>query len=430
MSDKMIWSIVEILNVLVEIGIISLFINRLLKKNSNNKLIYYSAYLVSFIILSLASLFTPKAEILVSTTMLIILLIMLLFYEGQLYYKAFFVILFIVFMVASEVLVMAILTLLYGTIPDEFMNPGFGRLLGMIMTKLMLFWIVIIVNKFLKKKVETVPFRYWLSICIIPFISIFMLSIVNSVMTLNNKSNYNVITLILLGVFYINYMLFDFIDSYSKQIKLKVMEELFEREKQNYEVLEITEKELKLLKHDIKNHVLSIEALLKEGEIATATEHISSLKRIANELGSVVYTGNIAIDAILNTKGIIANASNLKYMVSATLLSQISIKPVDICIIFSNAIDNAIESCNRMKNDEIEKFIFISIQIKDKYLVISIQNSAENVNVISNNVFKSSKQDGQSHGFGFESIKQTVAKYDGLISTKFEDSTFNLNIIL
>ena len=365
----------------------------------------------------------------IMSIIIVMIIISILLYDGKIYAKMFFVLLFVVMMFTSELL-LAVTSMIAGFSSKLLSQPGIYNIVGIIMTNLILFWTVIFVIKLLKRKVDIVPFKYWLLISFVPIISILILLMNVWIIKSNIANNYVLVALILLGVLYINFAVFDLIDSYSKQIKLKVMEELFEREAENYKMLEITERELKTLKHDIKNHISSIEALLKQGEIDTANEHLRSLKTITNELGSIVYTGNLAIDAILNSKGVIAREFDLLYSIRATLLTPITIEPVDICIIFGNAIDNAIEACNRITDNSIEKYIFISIEQKDTYLVISFENSADTVHMDGETRYISLKADKSSHGFGLESIQKAVDKYKGNISTKFENNSFVLDIVL
>ena len=107
-----------------------------------------------------------------------------------------------------------------------------------------------------------------------------------------------------------------------------------------------------------------------------------------------------------------------------------SIKPVDLCIILSNALDNAIEANIGIENPE-NRYIKLKMHGDETYTVISVINPTPAVPVrLSGNRYLTSKKDKGNHGFGLKSIESTAKKYDGEMLTKCEDGTFTLVIKL
>ena len=93
---------------------------------------------------------------------------------------------------------------------------------------------------------------------------------------------------------------------------------------------------------------------------------------------------------------------------------------IDVCSIFSNILDNAIEACNKIKNDE--KYIKIRGTFVKSYYVIRCENSKVNKIKIKNNRIISSKKDKFIHGIGLKSVKSSLKKYDGELEIEdFED---------
>ena len=107
-----------------------------------------------------------------------------------------------------------------------------------------------------------------------------------------------------------------------------------------------------------------------------------------------------------------------------------SIKPVDMCIILSNALDNAIEA-NQTIDDPDGRYIKLKMYGNGSYTVISVTNPTDKIPVKSSgNSYITSKKDNENHGFGLKSIENTAKKYDGEMLTKCEDSVFTLVIKL
>lgn len=82
---------------------------------------------------------------------------------------------------------------------------------------------------------------------------------------------------------------------------------------------------------------------------------------------------------------------------------------IDICTIFSNIIDNAIEAVSLVEGN---KYIDISLRKHNNYLVISEKNPCKNKVTIVDNSIDSTKKDHGNHGFGLVNIKEVVGKYD------------------
>ena len=86
---------------------------------------------------------------------------------------------------------------------------------------------------------------------------------------------------------------------------------------------------------------------------------------------------------------------------------EISVEPIDMCIIFGNALDNAIEACDR--TDVENKIISITIICRDEAVLCKVVNTAPKSD---NSLLKTSKSDKQNHGFGLENIKTALSKYN------------------
>lgn len=112
------------------------------------------------------------------------------------------------------------------------------------------------------------------------------------------------------------------------------------------------------------------------------------------------------------------------------LMSGIQMSAIDICTIFSNMIDNAIEATSQVDG---QKWIRLSIKKHNKYLVICENNPCKQKLEIEDNSIKTTKTHGM-HGFGLVNIKETVDKYDGdmnlTVSEKETGYEFCIEIVI
>ena len=98
-----------------------------------------------------------------------------------------------------------------------------------------------------------------------------------------------------------------------------------------------------------------------------------------------------------------------------------------MCTILSNAIDNAIEACEKIQSNE-QKIISVKCSYIKRIQFIDITNPVDKDVKITNNVVETSKVDKNIHGIGLYNIRRTVMKYDGEFDISCKDKTFAMSI--
>ena len=93
---------------------------------------------------------------------------------------------------------------------------------------------------------------------------------------------------------------------------------------------------------------------------------------------------------------------------------------MDLCVIFSNALDNAIEACDKILDDSKDKYISVNVTYINSFCFIKIENSKINEINIKNNNFITNKKDKFMHG---------IYKYNGEIKIEFDDDKFVIKFI-
>ena len=114
-------------------------------------------------------------------------------------------------------------------------------------------------------------------------------------------------------------------------------------------------------------------------------------------------------------------------MADGTLLEFMDI--MDICSIFGNALDNAIESVE--KQTDIEKrLIKTTAYAKNQFIMIRFENYSEEMPVLESGLPHTTKKDTIYHGFGLKSIHMITQKYGGTMTIKTENNWFILRILI
>lgn len=144
---------------------------------------------------------------------------------------------------------------------------------------------------------------------------------------------------------------------------------------------------------------------------------------------AVIHTGNEALDTLLTEKNFycVQNNIRLSCMVCSSNLDKIGV--VDMYTMLGNAIDNAIESVEKL-SDEGKRAISLSVTEKGNIQYITMDNYYSGELMMSGDLPVTSKQDADSHGFGLKSIRLIAKKYGGDIRIYTEDSIFSLQIAI
>jgi len=180
-------------------------------------------------------------------------------------------------------------------------------------------------------------------------------------------------------------------------------------------------------RHDYKNHIQTLKAYMAFGEHKKVNEYLDRLDKDLTSVDRVIKTGNIMVDAILNSKISLAYSKEIAVNAKATVPKNLNITDIDLCVIIGNLLDNAIEACESIENGE--KFIRIFVGMKNTQLYMVFTNTAPGKKLSkSGNIFQSRK--GDNHGFGLMRIDKTVEKYGGYIDRNSEDGAFTTEILL
>ena len=204
----------------------------------------------------------------------------------------------------------------------------------------------------------------------------------------------------------------------------QMMEKQVELQINHYEELEKMNAEISRFRHDYTNHLRSILSLIQMNEYSQAEEYIEKLQKVKYSSSTAMfYTGNKLADALLADK---SSALNDNCHIEYSGIIPSSIENVDLCVILSNALDNAVEACR-----EFTSPCSISIFAREQqgYFVMSIKNPT----MCSHNFYDiqpTTKSEKEQHGMGLYNIDSTVKKYRGQMRVKCENGVFELMITL
>lgn len=217
-----------------------------------------------------------------------------------------------------------------------------------------------------------------------------------------------------------------------KENKLKSQNELMQNklDMQYKYYLNIQESHMKVKKlyHDINNHICCIDNL--KNNSSEVDEYISNLNDEIKEFKCIYNTGNMILDIIINEKSKVCTNKGINFTCDINFSKVNFIKPIDVSSIFDNILDNAIEACDKISNEKIDKYIRIKGTIIKSFFIIKCENSKVNSVKIYKDILLTDKIDKFMHGIGIQSVKSSLEKYNGEILFEDEKNKFMINIYI
>lgn len=183
-------------------------------------------------------------------------------------------------------------------------------------------------------------------------------------------------------------------------------------------------------RHDYHNHIQTMKAHLAMGNLKELEQYLNELDTDLTTVDTVIKTGNVMVDAILNSKISVAASKGIAVDAKAVVPKEldISLSEVDVCLIIGNLMDNAIEACMKIQQEN-QRFIRVYMDILKGQLYIYIMNAIGENPKKAGGVYTSTKNK-ENHGFGLMRIDKVVDKYHGYLDRQHEEGVFATEIML
>ena len=222
----------------------------------------------------------------------------------------------------------------------------------------------------------------------------------------------------IVGSIFLRRTLYDMIDRRIERFQSELIEKQV-REVQNMY------RQVRGWRHDYRNHIQNMKIQLSEGNYERLAEYLSELADDLDTVDTVIKTGNVMADAILNSKLTVAQKMNVRLNVKANVPEQLPMSDVELCSILGNMLDNAVEACGSLPEEE--RFMRVYIGRLKGQMYLSVQNSAGKVRKEKGSYL--STKEGE-HGYGLFRIDRIAKKYGGYVNRQNEEGVFATEIMI
>lgn len=195
----------------------------------------------------------------------------------------------------------------------------------------------------------------------------------------------------------------------------------------HYAEVETMYRKMRGWRHDYHNHIQVLKAHMQLMHYEEAEHYLDMLNEDLTTVDTVIKTGNVMVDAILNSKLTMIKEKGISVDATAIVPQEVPLSGIDLSVLIGNLLDNAMEACMQIQKKE-DRFIRIYIDIVKKQLYISVTNSMSGRARKSGLQYLSTKMG--VHGFGLLRIDRIAAKYGGFINRQNEEGVFATEVML
>ncbi len=329
-----------------------------------------------------------------------------------------------IFTILSSVEILVVLISGYQSL-SLFEQGDFSSISGIVIIKILTYVLALVLDKF--KSIRSgidVPISYWFCLFFVPLSSIFILfqSLNFEMLTYDMLTVEIVLFLVInLSVFYLyDRLAAKVTESAERQIRLQEQAGYLRQ----YELMKTSMESIKGLKHDLRNHFVTLYTLARDGNTLELIKYIEEMGTITEEQKSYVDTKNVILDSILNYKIFEAEKKGIIIVPDVRFPSDIKLDTYDLTVILGNLLDNAIEASTARE-------IHVTVRYTKGCMMIKTVNDFSGMlNYDLDGRLKTRKVETQQHGLGLSNIEKIVEKYNGTMELQVREQTFTSLVFL
>lgn len=196
--------------------------------------------------------------------------------------------------------------------------------------------------------------------------------------------------------------------------------ELLQQQQSYYSYILADQEDAAHIRHDMRNQLQTVTALMESGEMATAQDQLNEMSKLVDRRPA--FCRNTVVNALLHVKQLQLNEDGISLDCHCTVPEKINISGIDLCSLFSNLLDNAAHAVRSLPVDQ--RRIVISSQMNGDVLTVRCENPYDPDEVF----LPSHRPDG--HGLGLIILQDLAERYHGRLETQTEDGFFTATIWL
>lgn len=431
--------ITDVIVLIIEIVSCYSFFDIFAIKRKRNKSQVVLSVLMLIVLSRLCIHFLKKYTIIKMLLMIVMIILAMWFLYEISFIKTLILVFFIESIITiTDYIVIMILAKNYGDITTlGGASSLIGRLI-LILSRLILFAILIVISRISSKKRNNVTAdmsnKEWIQFLIFPIFTICaVMLMVNSVMKSYHSDIVPVYYIIAIGLIVLNLVVFHLISEileHSRKMKeAQILRQqsigqvgLYNSMRENYNIQ-------RQRTHEYKNQIVCMDMLMKKKDYSKLEDYIGNISDGLDAQLDMVDTNNDVVNAILNAKYYEAIKNDVLFVLKINDLSDIKVSDEDIVTILSNLLDNAIEAAKQC--DVGKRTVKIKLLSEDDVLTIAVSNTYKTEPMLTEDGYiRTTKNNKEEHGWGIRNIVATLEKYDAEYIIDYKNGEFVFSIMM
>lgn len=215
-----------------------------------------------------------------------------------------------------------------------------------------------------------------------------------------------------------------------EQVTLQKEQDLFQMQaaaaQVHLEALQESQEKTIIYRHDMRHHLNLIAAYLADNNMSAAQKYITGVENAIESATVETYCTNYTVNLILYSYILKAKKERITVETQINLPEKNTVSDMDLCVIFANALENAVNACKRIPNAN-NRTLKVVCKTKSDQFFIQITNSYEGTVKFVDDMPANTEE---SHGLGTKSIAAITEKYGGVYSFTTENGVFKTSIIV
>lgn len=238
---------------------------------------------------------------------------------------------------------------------------------------------------------------------------------------------YIVISFVLLAILILFYAMFLLMaNSLNRNARLQQENHFLSMQQSRYDNLRIAIDETRQARHDLRHHFLQLSALAEQGDLEKIKEYLHNAVSKIPDL-NLHFCENKAADSVIGYYCALARRENIPFQARVDIPASLSMDEIDLCLVLSNLLENALEASLMTSPDRRR----IDITIYPHFthlLLIQVENAFDGEIRKKDDIFQSSKR--SSAGIGIQSVRRICEKNGGASNFSCEDGIFIAQLML
>lgn len=230
--------------------------------------------------------------------------------------------------------------------------------------------------------------------------------------------------LVLLGIFYTLFFLMA--DSLNRNARLQQENQFLSMQQSRYETLKASIEETRQARHNLRHHIRLLSTLADSGDLTGIRNYLAAVQERVPS-AELVFCENSAADSVIGFYCALAQREDIPLSLKIDLPHQLPVDEVDLCLVLSNLLENALEASRRAplpaRHMEVAAYGY-----GENMVLVQVVNGYAGEIREKRSVFQSSKRAGD--GVGLQSVRRIAEKNGGAATFSYSDGIFTARIML